>query len=257
MKISPKNIGSIGVERCILPSLLTDSSINQDLLPSLNVRISCTELLAGEKRNIADSPVFGCLKVTISGVPVPVYWSDNSKASPSITKLKCYQRHSNRIYWKHSNQIKLIVIIHRNNCSLIHEVLVFPHLSAKTPMSWLDFVCLFWCIFLVNFLRGAFQNTISVLNHYKCSNLTRYKSESISLDIINLYVFPQKDCFVFYALDSHCQYWQCHLGSLKVNKLQNSTLVHSRKLYYSKEICKLKWSKWKLEISSWYVYILT
>lgn len=81
----------MGVERCILPSLLTDSSINHDLLASLYVKISCTELLAGENRKTADSPVFGCLKVTISGVPVPVYCSLSSKASPKQIKKKCKQ----------------------------------------------------------------------------------------------------------------------------------------------------------------------
>lgn len=80
----PKNIGSIGVERCILPSLLTDSSINHDLFPSLKVNISWTELFAGENKNTADSPVLGCLKVTISGVPVPVYCSESSRASPKV-----------------------------------------------------------------------------------------------------------------------------------------------------------------------------
>lgn len=77
-------MGSIGVDKCIFPSLFTDSSINHDLFPSLNVKISWTELLAGENKNTADSPVLGCLKVTISGVPVPVYCSDSSRASPGL-----------------------------------------------------------------------------------------------------------------------------------------------------------------------------
>jgi hypothetical protein len=79
-------MGSIGVDSCILPSLLTDSSMNHERLASLYVRISCTELLAGENRKTADSPVFGCLNVTISGVPVPVYWSLSSRASPGQTQ---------------------------------------------------------------------------------------------------------------------------------------------------------------------------
>lgn len=77
-------MGSIGVERCNFPSLLTDSSINHDRFPSLKVSISWTELLAGENKNTADSPVLGCLKVTISGVPLPVYCSDSSRTSPKV-----------------------------------------------------------------------------------------------------------------------------------------------------------------------------
>lgn len=85
----PRNIGSIGVDKCILPSLFTLSSTNHDRLPSLNVRISCTELFADENRKIADSPVLGCLNVTISGVPAPVYCSDSSNASPLKCKISC------------------------------------------------------------------------------------------------------------------------------------------------------------------------
>lgn len=75
------------MDRCIFPSLFTESSINHDLFPSENVKISCTELFAVENKNTAAFPFFGCFKVTTSGVPLPVYseFSDNSNASPRIT----------------------------------------------------------------------------------------------------------------------------------------------------------------------------
>lgn len=84
---APKNNGSTGVDKCIFPSLLTESSINHDLFPSENVKISCTELFAVENKNTAACPLFGCFKVTTSGVPLPVYsvFSDNSNASSIIT----------------------------------------------------------------------------------------------------------------------------------------------------------------------------
>lgn len=62
-----KKIGSIGVERCILPSDLTLSSINQDLLFSSNAKTSCTIRSPGLKTNIAGWLDAGCLSFTTFG----------------------------------------------------------------------------------------------------------------------------------------------------------------------------------------------
>lgn len=73
-----KKIGSIGVDRCNLPSDLTLSSMNQDRLLSSNIKTSWTVIFPGLNTNIAGLLEAGCLSFTTSGWPSSV----SSRLSP-------------------------------------------------------------------------------------------------------------------------------------------------------------------------------
>lgn len=149
----PKNIGSIGVDKWSFPSLFTDSSINQDLLFSENVNISCTELLAGENKNIAPCPVFGCLKVTISGVPVPVYCSGTSNASPIKIKILCFLQ----FLFQFKILVRFFQLIYRSSINILP-------FNKNTQLFVVFWILLFTHFFGDAFTRGIFNKIIDQID---------------------------------------------------------------------------------------------